>query len=136
MSKDKITRPNGAEWDTVKFTCPECGSRKFEFHMIDDELHFVMKCAGGMKGRFEQLANVELAYPCGWQSKRYCHLPSDIEPPLWPYEPASDEVKTIEVLVPVEEDKDTILEVADFRGKDCDVMLPAMADAFEVTEER
>lgn len=53
--------------DAVQYTCPECGSGKFEFHMIDNK-HFVMKCAGGLKGMFERVTNVELAYPCGWQS--------------------------------------------------------------------
>jgi hypothetical protein len=132
-NKDKITRENGAVWDTVKFNCPYCGNtNKFEFHMIDDEQHFIMRCVAQDAFRVYDPTNTT----CGWQSERYCHLPSDIEPPIWPYEPASDEVKTVEVLVPVEEDEDTILEVADFRGKDCDVILPAMADAFEVTEER
>ena len=43
-NQDRIKRPNGAEWDTVKFACPTCGSTKFEFHMVDDEQHFVMVC--------------------------------------------------------------------------------------------
>ena len=44
-NQDRIKRPNGAEWDTVKFACPNCGATdSFAFHMIDDEQHFVMRC--------------------------------------------------------------------------------------------
>jgi hypothetical protein len=129
--EDKITRADGAVWNTVKFQCPNCGGSKFEFHMIDDEQHFVMRCRG-----LKLIDERRSAYrDCVWQSERYTHLPSDAEAPEWPYDAPSNEVKTVEVLVP-EDDSDTILEVTDFRGKDCDTDLPAMADAFEVTEER
>ena len=85
-TKDTIVRPNGAKWDTVKFACPKCGATEsFQFHMIDDEQHFVMRCGGeidilhtyGVAGR----------RVCGWQSERYTHLPSDVEAPEWPFEP-------------------------------------------------
>ena len=127
-TQDKIVRPNGAEWDTVKFACPKCGSTdSFQFHMIDDEQHFIMRC-NAETGEVEK---------CGWQSERYTHLPSDVEAPEWPFEPVVDDIQTVEVLVPIDEDGKTIAEVADFRGKDCDVVLPEIAEAIgKITEER
>ena len=120
-TQDRIGRPNGDVWDTVKFACPNCGSTTFEFHMIDDEQHFVIVCTKCIP----------------WQSERYTHLPSDVEAPEWPYEPVSDDTQTVEVLVPVEDDGNLIAEVADFRGKDCDEVLPAVAESLgEIKEER
>jgi len=132
--QDKIVRPNGAEWDTVKFACPNCGNDDmFEFHMIDDEQHFVMRCAGTY-GSGDAPNGVAV---CGWQSERYTHLPSDVEAPEWPFEPVVDDTQTFEVLVPIDEDGEIIAEVADFRGKDCDIVLPEIADALgDITEER
>ena len=134
-TKDKIERPNGDVWDTVKFACPLCDSTSFEFHMIDDEQHFVMRC------EFETFVGREgdhtLHQVCQWQSERYTHLPSDVEAPEWPFEPVVDDTQTVEVLVPIDEDGKTIAEVADFRGKDCDVVLPEIAEAIgKITEER
>ena len=131
-NEDEIRRADGAVWDTVKFACPNCGATdKFAFHMIDDEQHFIMRCRG-----LKLIDERRSAYrDCVWQSERYTHLPSDVKAPEWPYEPVTNETKTIEVLVP-EDDSDTILEVTDFRGKDCDTDLPAMAEPFETTEER
>ena len=85
-NQDKIVRPNGAEWDTVKFACPNCDSTSFEFHMIDDERHFVIVCTKCIP----------------WQSERYTHLPSDVEAPEWPFEPVVDDTQTFEVLVPID----------------------------------
>ena len=125
-TQDRINRPNGAEWDTVKFACPNCGATDtFAFHMIDDEQHFVMRCEAKWKP------------PCGWQSERYTHLPSDVEAPEWPHEPVSDDTQTFEVLVPIDDDGEIIAEVDDFRGKDCDVVLPEVANSLgNITEER
>jgi len=135
-TQDRIKRPNGAEWDTVKFACPKCGSTdSFQFHMVDDEQHFVMRCGDvidtlhtyGVVGR----------HACGWQSERYTHLPSDVEAPEWPFEPVVDDTQTVEVLVPIDDDGKIIAEVADFRGKDCDVVLPEVANSLgNITEER
>ena len=126
-TKDTIVRPNGVEWDTVKFACPKCGSTdSFQFHMIDDEQHFVMVCGECREDIYDY-----------WQSERYTHLPSDVEAPEWPFEPVVDDIQTVEVLVPIDEDGKTIAEVADFRGKDCDVVLPEIAEAIgKITEER
>tara|TARA_Y100001938_G_scaffold140576_1_gene208946 strand:- start:188 stop:487 length:300 start_codon:yes stop_codon:yes gene_type:complete len=99
--------------------------------MIDDEQHFVMKCTG-TNGKNGWCRNNG-----GWQSERYTHLPSDVEAPEWPFEPVVDDIQTVEVLVPIDEDGKTIAEVADFRGKDCDVVLPEIAEAIgKITEER
>lgn len=127
-NQDRISRPNGAEWDTVKFACPKCGSTdSFQFHMIDDEQHFVMKC-------HNMIATNMI---CTWQSERYTHLPSDVEAPEWPHEPVSDDTQTFEVLVPIDDDGKIIAEVDDFRGKDCDVVLPEVANSLgDITEER
>tara|TARA_B100000900_G_scaffold106829_1_gene88806 strand:+ start:125539 stop:125928 length:390 start_codon:yes stop_codon:yes gene_type:complete len=127
-TQDRIKRPNGAEWDTVKFACPNCGAtRHFAFHMIDDEQHFVMKC-------HNMIATYMI---CTWQSERYTHLPSDVEAPEWPFEPVVDDTQTVEVLVPIDDDGKIIAEVADFRGKDCDVVLPEVANSLgNITEER
>ena len=120
-TQDKIVRPNGAEWDTVKFACPNCGATSFEFHMIDDEQHFIMKCTECVP----------------FQSERYTHLPSDVEAPEWPFEPVVDDTQTFEVLVPIDDDGKIIAEVDDFRGKDCDVVLPEVAKSLgEIKEER
>ena len=129
-TQDKIVRPNGAEWDTVKFACPNCGATdSFAFHMIDDEQHFVMRCARIV----QRMGN----NPCGWQSERYTHLPSDVEAPEWPFEPVVDDTQTFEVLVPIDDDGEIIAEVDDFRGKDCDVVLPEVAKSLgEIKEER
>ena len=130
-NQDIINRPNGAEWDTVKFACPNCGATdSFAFHMIDDEQHFVMTC---MKRPESPLDGLH----CGWQSERYTHLPSDVEAPEWPHEPVSDDTQTFEVLVPIDDDGKIIAEVDDFRGKDCDVVLPEVANSLgDITEER
>ena len=127
-NQDRISRPNGAEWDTVKFACPNCGATEsFAFHMIDDEQHFVMKC-------HNMIATNMI---CTWQSERYTHLPSDVEAPEWPHEPVSDDTQTFEVLVPIDDDGKIIAEVDDFRGKDCDVVLPEVANSLgDITEER
>jgi len=127
-NQDRIKRPNGAEWDTVKFACPNCGATdSFAFHMIDDEQHFVMKC-------HNMIATHMI---CTWQSERYTHLPSDVEAPEWPFEPVVDDTQTVEVLVPIDDDGKIIAEVADFRGKDCDVVLPEVANSLgNITEER
>jgi hypothetical protein len=126
-NQDRIKRPNGAEWDTVKFACPNCDSTSFEFHMIDDEQHFIMRCV-------EPVGEVWI---CGWQSERYTHLPSDVEAPEWPFEPVVDDTQTFEVLVPIDDDGKIIAEVDDFRGKDCDVVLPEVANSLgDITEER
>ena len=129
-TQDKIVRSNGAEWDTVKFACPNCGATdSFAFHMIDDEQHFVMRCARIV----QRMRN----NPCGWQSERYTHLPSDVEAPEWPFEPVVDDTQTFEVLVPIDDDGEIIAEVDDFRGKDCDVVLPEVAKSLgEIKEER
>jgi len=129
-TQDRINRPNGAEWDTVKFACPNCGATdSFAFHMIDDEQHFVMRCE-------VQMFMVD-NNPCNWQSERYTHLPSDVEAPEWPHEPVSDDTQTFEVLVPIDDDGKIIAEVDDFRGKDCDVVLPEVANSLgDITEER
>ena len=120
-TQDRIKRPNGAEWDTVKFACPNCDSTSFEFHMIDDEQHFIIVCTKCIP----------------WQSERYTHLPSDVEAPEWPHEPVSDDTQTFEVLVPIDDDGKIIAEVDDFRGKDCDVVLPEVANSLgDITEER
>lgn len=140
-TQDKIVRSNGAEWDTVKFACPKCGSTEhFQFHMIDDEQHFVMRCVAEHSKNdaicedwFETLQR----YGCGWQSERYTHLPSDVEAPEWPFEPVVDDTQTFEVLVPIDDDGEIIAEVDDFRGKDCDVVLPEVAKSLgEIKEER
>ena len=141
-TQDKIVRPNGAEWDTVKFACPKCGSTKFEFHMIDDEQHFVMQCVSecnkhGTPFYGTTWSSTLQQYVCGWQSERYTHLPSDVEAPEWPFEPVVDDIQTIEVLVPIDDDGEIIAEVDDFRGKDCDVVLPEVAKSLgEIKEER
>jgi len=140
-TQDRIVRPNGAEWDTVKFACPNCGNDDmFEFHMIDDEQHFVMRCAGTyMDGGWSTLLQPleQTVAVCGWQSERYTHLPSDVEAPEWPFEPVVDDTQTFEVLVPIDEEENTIAEVADFRGKDCDIVLPEVANSIgEIEEER
>lgn len=121
-TQDRIKRPNGAEWDTVKFACPNCGATdSFAFHMIDDEQHFVIVCTKCIP----------------WQSERYTHLPSDVEAPEWPFEPVVDDTQTFEVLVPIDDDGKIIAEVDDFRGKDCDVVLPEVANSLgDITEER
>jgi len=131
-TQDKIVRPNGAEWDTVKFACPNCGATdSFAFHMIDDEQHFVMRCV-----RKHFLAGARFRV-CGWQSERYTHLPTDVEAPEWPFEPVADDTQTFEVLVPIDDDGEIIAEVDDFRGKDCDVVLPEVAKSLgEIKEER
>jgi len=122
-TKDTILRSNGAEWDTVLFACPKCGSFDMRLHMIDDEQHFVLACKDD--------------YKCGWNSERYTHLPSDAEAPEWPFEPVVDDIQTVEVLVPIDDDGDIIAEVDDFRGKDCDVVLPEVAKSLgEIKEER
>ena len=140
-TKDTIVRPNGAKWDTVKFACPKCGATEsFQFHMIDDEQHFVMRCVAEhpkndavCEAWFESLQR----YGCGWQSERYTHLPSDVEAPEWPFEPVVDDTQTFEVLVPIDDDGEIIAEVDDFRGKDCDVVLPEVAKSLgEIKEER
>ena len=129
-TQDKIVRSNGAEWDTVKFACPNCGSTSFELHMIDDEQHFVIVC----RCHLEYRANGIHDY---WQSERYTHLPSDVEAPEWPFEPVVDDTQTFEVLVPIDDDGKIIAEVDDFRGKDCDVVLPEVANSLgEIKEER
>ena len=132
-TQDKIKRPNGDVWDTVKFACPNCGKTdNFQFHMIDDEQHFVMKCI--WKGPRE---GSQFAHICGWQSDRYTHLPSDVGAPEWPYEDVIDDTQTFEVLVPINEEENTIAEVADFRGKDCDIVLPEVAKSIgDIMEER
>ena len=143
-NKDTIVRPNGAKWDTVKFACPKCGATEsFQFHMIDDEQHFVMRCANQIRDKETEIYNEDktrvsfVSRPCKWQSERYTHLPSDVEAPEWPFEPVVDDIQTVEVLVPIDEDGKTIAEVADFRGKDCDVVLPEIAEAIgKITEER
>tara|TARA_B100000214_G_scaffold176253_1_gene126713 strand:- start:28601 stop:28888 length:288 start_codon:yes stop_codon:yes gene_type:complete len=95
--------------------------------MIDDEQHFVMVCGECRKDGYDYY----------WQSERYTHLPSNVEAPEWPFEPVVDDIQTVEVLVPIDEDGKTIAEVADFRGKDCDVVLPEIAEAIgKITEER
>ena len=134
-NQDRIKRPNGAEWDTVKFACPTCGSTKFEFHMVDDEQHFVMVCGSerGPCGTFRNWPDEKIV----WQSERYTHLPSDVEAPEWPFEPVVDDTQTVEVLVPIDDDGKIIAEVEDFRGKDCDVVLPEVANSLgNITEER
>ena len=129
-TQDKIERPNGVEWDTVRFACPNCGATdSFAFHMIDDEQHFVMTC--------EVQMHTVRNNPCGWQSERYTHLPSDVEAPEWPFEPVVDDTQTFEVLVPIDDNGEIIAEVDDFRGKDCDVVLPEVAKSLgEIKEER
>jgi len=131
-TQDSINRPNGATWDTVKFACPNCGATDaFAFHMIDDEQHFVMRCAE------TYIDGTAESHVCGWQSERYTHLPSDVEAPEWPHEPVSDDTQTFEVLVPIDDDGKIIAEVDDFRGKDCDVVLPEVANSLgDITEER
>ena len=65
------------------------------------------------------------------------HLPSDVEAPEWPFEPVVDDTQTFEVLVPIDDDGEIIAEVDDFRGKDCDVVLPEVAKSLgEIKEER
>lgn len=143
-TQDKIVRPNGAEWDTVKFACPKCGSTdSFQFHMIDDEQHFVMKCSNAPIVEGSQIYNEDRTRVqftrgnCGWKSERYTHLPSDVEAPEWPFEPVVDDTQTFEVLVPIDDDGEIIAEVDDFRGKDCDVVLPEVAKSLgEIKEER
>jgi len=132
-NQDRIKRPNGAEWDTVKFACPNCDSTSFEFHMIDDEQHFVMVCP-----ECRSICDQNDWEPTeGWQSERYTHLPSDVEAPEWPFEPVVDDTQTFEVLVPIDDDGKIIAEVDDFRGKDCDVVLPEVANSLgDITEER
>ena len=133
-TQDKIERPNGDVWDTVKFACPLCDSTSFEFHMIDDEQHFVMVCPE-CRSICDQ-NDWKHSEDC-WQSKRYTHLPSDVEAPEWPFEPVVDDIQTIEVLVPIDDDGEIIAEVDDFRGKDCDVVLPEVAKSLgEIKEER
>ena len=133
-TQDKIERPNGAVWDTVKFACPLCDSTSFEFHMIDDEQHFVMVCPE-CRSICDQ-NDWKHSEDC-WQSKRYTHLPSDVEAPEWPFEPVVDDIQTVEVLVPIDDDGEIIAEVDDFRGKDCDVVLPEVAKSLgEIKEER
>jgi hypothetical protein len=130
-NQDKIGRPNGDVWDTVKFACPNCGSTTFEFHMIDDEQHFVMQCLNCKAHLPDELKHT------AWYSERYTHLPSDVKAPEWPYEPVSDDTQTVEVLVPVEDDGNLIAEVEDFRGKDCDEVIPAVAESLgEIKEDR
>jgi len=135
-NQDKIVRPNGAQWDTVKFACPKCGSTdSFQFHMIDDEQHFVMKCSNTPIVEGSQIYNEDRTRVqftrgyCGWKSERYTHLPSDVEAPEWPFEPVADDIQTVEVLVPIDEDGNIVAEVVDFRGKECDVVIPEIADA-------
>ena len=134
-NQDRIKRPNGAEWDTVKFACPKCGSTdSFQFHMIDDEQHFVMVCPECRSICDDN--DWKHSEDC-WQSKRYTHLPSDVEAPEWPFEPVVDDTQTFEVLVPIDDDGEIIAEVDDFRGKDCDVVLPEVAKSLgEIKEER
>ena len=133
-TQDKIERPNGDVWDTVKFACPLCDSTSFEFHMIDDEQHFVMVCPE-CRSICDQ-NDWKHSEDC-WQSKRYTHLPSDVEAPEWPFEPVVDDTQTFEVLVPIDDDGEIIAEVDDFRGKDCDVVLPEVAKSLgEIKEER
>ncbi len=133
-NQDKIERPNGDVWDTVKFACPLCDSTSFEFHMIDDEQHFVMVCPE-CRSICDQ-NDWKHSEDC-WQSKRYTHLPSDVEAPEWPFEPVVDDTQTFEVLVPIDDDGKIIAEVDDFRGKDCDVVLPEVANSLgDITEER
>lgn len=136
-TQDKIVRPNGAEWDTVKFACPKCGSTdSFQFHMIDDEQHFIMRC-NAETGEVHRVGGGLYYKVCGWQSERYTHLPSDVEAPEWPFEPVVDDTQTFEVLVPIDDDGEIIAEVDDFRGKDCDVVLPEVAKSLgEIKEER
>ncbi len=138
-TQDKIVRSNGAEWDTVKFACPNCGATdSFAFHMIDDEQHFIMRC-NAEKGEIVRwgFGWKEVNKKCGWQSERYTHLPSDVEAPEWPFEPVVDDTQTFEVLVPIDDDGEIIAEVDDFRGKDCDVVLPEVAKSLgEIKEER
>ena len=134
--KCKIVRTDKKVWNTVKFVCPKCGHDEFELHLIDDEMHYVMRC---MK-RFHFVETGEgedgASVPC-WQAERYFHLPSDVEQDDWPYEPVVDDTQTVDVLVPVDDDGNTIAEVADFRGKDCDEVIPAVADTLgEIVEER
>ena len=103
-TQDKIVRPNGAEWDTVKFACPKCGSTdSFQFHMIDDEQHFIMRC-NAETGEVHRVGGGLYYKVCGWQSERYTHLPSDVEAPEWPFEPVVDDTQTFEVLVPIDDD--------------------------------
>ena len=143
-TQDKIYRPNGAKWDTVKFACPNCGATdSFAFHMIDDEQHFVMRCANNPIVEGSQIYNEDrtrMSFTrsgCKWQSERYTHLPSDVEAPEWPFEPVVDDIQTVEVLVPIDDDGEIIAEVDDFRGKDCDVVLPEVAKSLgEIKEER
>lgn len=141
-TQDKIKRPNGAEWDTVKFACPKCGSTdSFQFHMIDDEQHFVMKCTNTPaveSKHYNEHSHIAIRLNgCNWQSERYTHLPSDVEAPEWPFEPVVDDIQTVEVLVPIDDDGKIIAEVDDFRGKDCDVVLPEVAKSLgEIKEER
>jgi hypothetical protein len=98
--------------------------------MIDDEQHFVMVC------RHDTYHTRAKPLVC-WQSERYTHLPSDVEAPEWPHEPVSDDTQTFEVLVPIDDDGKIIAEVDDFRGKDCDVVLPEVANSLgDITEER
>ena len=60
-----------------------------------------------------------------------------MEAPEWPFEPVVDDTQTVEVLVPIDDDGKIIAEVADFRGKDCDVVLPEVANSLgNITEER
>ena len=62
---------------------------------------------------------------------------SDVEAPEWPFEPVVDDTQTFEVLVPIDDDGEIIAEVDDFRGKDCDVVLPEVAKSLgEIKEER
>ena len=143
-TQDRIKRPNGAEWDTVKFACPNCGATdSFAFHMIDDEQHFVMRCAKLVRDKGSEIYNEDktrvsfTSRPCLWQSERYTHLPSDVGAPEWPFEPVVDDTQTFEVLVPIDDDGEIIAEVDDFRGKDCDVVLPEVAKSLgEIKEER
>lgn len=119
--RTEITRKDGSQWDTVKHTCPECGSDTFRLYMIDDEAHYVMQCA-----------NCDDYVP-----QRYFHLPSDAKQDKWPFGPVSDVKQTVEIMIPADEEGDVILEVADFRGKDCDVVLPTFASEIgEVQEDR
>ena len=119
--RTEITRKDGPKWDAVKHTCPECGSDAFRLYMIDDEAHYVMQCAG--------------CYD--YEPQRFFHLPSDATHDEWPFGPVSDVKQTVEMMIPADEEGDVILEVADFRGKDCDVVLPTFASEIgEVQEDR
>ena len=136
--KSKIVRHDGAVWNTVKFECPKCGHDEFELHMIDDEQHYVMRCAKRLTFIDNETESIEerASVPC-WQAEKYFHIPSDVDADDWPYEPASDDTQTVDVLVPVNDDGNTIAEVADFRGKDCDVVIPEVAKSLgDVREER